>query len=106
MTVYDLDGKEIWCKKCELDMSRIDEQNHIAQFNFESHRFAISMAITDFICHRYYDHKIIPTQSKYKDLRNDQEEWYDSQIKKGMCDNYEWIYNHNHEIGKMLRSHQ
>ena len=47
-------------------------------------------AITDYILHRYYDHKIIPLQEKYADLRNGQEEWYDEQVKNGMCDEYQY----------------
>jgi len=88
----------MWCEKCQRDVARIDEQNKIARVNAERHRFEISMAITDFVCHRYYEHGIIPTQSKYKDLRKGQEKWYDEQIKKGLCDSYKWINNRNHEV--------
>ena len=50
-----------------------------------------SQQITDVIFHRYYNHKIIPLQEKYADLRNGQEEWYDEQVRKGQSDNYEWL---------------
>ncbi len=71
-----------YCKEC----SRLDER--ISQAGKDV--LVQGCAITDYIFHRYYDHKIIPLQEKYADLRNGNEVWYDEQIKNGMCDEYQY----------------
>ena len=75
----------VMCKEC----SRLDER--ISQAGKNPIGYIVQgCAITDYILHRYYDHKIIPLQEKYADLRNGNEVWYDEQIKNGMCDEYQY----------------
>tara|TARA_Y100001951_G_scaffold79346_1_gene67140 strand:- start:279 stop:653 length:375 start_codon:yes stop_codon:yes gene_type:complete len=72
----------IWCEKCSKLEKYIED--------LKNDTLSQGCGISDFIFHRYYDHKIIPLQNKYADLRKGQEEWYDGQIRKGLYDQYQY----------------
>ena len=75
------DPTQIWCCKCIRLEKYIEDLKNTG---------AVGCAITDFIFHRYYDHKIIPLQDKYADLRSRGKEGYDRQLRKGMYEEYQY----------------
>ena len=81
-TVTETNPARIWCEKCSKLEKYIED--------LKNDTLSQGCGITDFIFHRYYDHKIIPLQNKYAGLRKGQEEWYDGQIRKGLYDQYQY----------------